>query len=227
MQMKRTNHNMIDVVSAGPGNEDLLTIQARKILDEAQVVFCARRNENLVASADKRRPLTPFSAALEEMETLRKSGLRIAVLLSGDAGLYSLLPVLEEHFGPDALRVSPGISSLQAFCARLCIPWQESRILSAHGRELLGAFLKTLNSKKDIIDRIFVIDSGVKLLTAGNSLYNEFITLIKEIPVVTACVESIEEYGADDAGLPANCEVLGISDIAKALIDTQGLITLE
>lgn len=141
MQMKRTNHNMIDVVSAGPGNEDLLTIQARKILDEAQVVFCARRNENLVASADKRRPLTPFSAALEEMETLRKSGLRIAVLLSGDAGLYSLLPVLEEHFGPDALRVCPGISSLQAFCARLCIPWQESRILSAHGRELTPSAL--------------------------------------------------------------------------------------
>ncbi len=139
--MKQTNHNVIDVISAGPGNEDFLTIQAVKILDEAQIVFCASRNENLVVSADKLRPLTPFSAALEEMDALRKKGLRIAVLLSGDAGLYSLLPVLREHFGPDALQVCPGVSSLQAFCARLCVPWQEARILSAHGRELTPSAL--------------------------------------------------------------------------------------
>ena len=140
-------------------------------------------------------------------------------IVSGDSVVIEQSPVIEVE--PEKLEIFQGAS------LAVLIKHDYYSSDSAHGRELLGAFLKALSSKKDIIDRIFVIDSGVKLLTAGNSLYNEFITLIKEIPVVTACAESIEEYGADDAGLPANCEVLGISDIAKTLIDTQGLITLE
>ena len=140
-------------------------------------------------------------------------------IVSGDSVVIEQSPIIEVE--PEKLEIfrNSGLAVL--------IKHDYYSTDSAHGRELLRAFLKALSSKKDIIDRIFIVDSGVKLLADSNSLYNEFITLIKEIPVVTACAESIEEYGSDDAGLPANCEVLGISDIAKALIDTQGLITLE
>lgn len=133
--------NWIDVVSAGPGNEDLLTAQARRTLDEADAVFCADRTQTLVGNPAVCRHLTPFSKALEDMETLRAEGLRVAVLLSGDAGLYSMLPLLSERFGREALRVHPGVSSLQAFCARLGIPWQQARILSAHGKQLTPSAL--------------------------------------------------------------------------------------
>ena len=133
--------NWIDVVSAGPGNEDLLTAQARRTLDEADAVFCADRTQTLVGNPAVCRHLTPFSKALEDMETLRAEGLRVAVLLSGDAGLYSMLPLLSERFGREALRVHPGVSSLQAFCARLGIPWQQARILSAHGTQLTPSAL--------------------------------------------------------------------------------------
>ena len=133
--------NWIDVVSAGPGNEDLLTAQARRTLDEADAVFCADRTQTLVGNPAVCRHLTPFSKALENMETLRAEGLRVAVLLSGDAGLYSMLPLLSERFGREALRVHPGVSSLQAFCARLGIPWQQARILSAHGKQLTPSAL--------------------------------------------------------------------------------------
>lgn len=133
--------NWIDVVSAGPGNEDLLTAQARRTLDEADAVFCADRTQTLVGDPAVCRHLTPFSKALEDMETLRAEGLRVAVLLSGDAGLYSMLPLLSERFGREALRVRPGVSSLQAFCARLGIPWQQARILSAHGKQLTPSAL--------------------------------------------------------------------------------------
>ena len=133
--------NWIDVVSAGPGSEDFLTVQARRTLDEADAVFCAERTQNLVRNPAVCRPLTPFSKALEDMEALREEGLRIAVLLSGDAGLYSMLPILTERFGREALRVLPGVSSLQAFCAKLGIPWQQARILSAHGKQLTPSAL--------------------------------------------------------------------------------------
>ena len=140
-------------------------------------------------------------------------------IVSGDSVVIEQSPVIEVE--PEKLEIFQGGS------LAVLIKHDYYSSDSSHGRELLRAFLTALSSKKDIIDRIFVVDSGVKLLADGNSLYNEFKTLIKEIPVVTTCAESIEEYGSDDAGLPANCEVLGISDIAKALIDTQGLITLE
>ena len=128
--------NWMDVISAGPGGEGLLTEEARRAIQCADAVFCADRHAGLVPDAGKRRPLTPFSAALDEMDALLRENRRPAVLVSGDAGLYSLLPVLKKRFGPGKLRVLPGVSSLQALCARLCVPWQEAAILSAHGRDL-------------------------------------------------------------------------------------------
>ena len=133
--------NWMDVISAGPGGEGLLTEEARRAIQCADAVFCADRHAGLVPDTGKRRPLTPFSAALDEMDALLRENRRPAVLVSGDAGLYSLLPVLKKRFGPGKLRVLPGVSSLQALCARLCVPWQEAAILSAHGRELSSSAL--------------------------------------------------------------------------------------
>ena len=112
--------NWIDVISAGPGDRRMLTAEALQAIGEADAVFCAERNDGLVPDAGKRRSLTPLSAALDDLEALLQNGCHTAVLVSGDAGLYSLLPVLKKRFGGDRLRVYPGVSSLQAFCARLC-----------------------------------------------------------------------------------------------------------
>ena len=128
--------NLIDVISAGPGGKALLTEEARKAVLNADAVFCAPRHADLVPDGQKRFLLTPFLPALDQLEEMAANGLRTAVLVSGDAGLYSLLPVLEKRFGRERLRVVPGVSSLAAFCARLGIPWQEAAILSAHGRAL-------------------------------------------------------------------------------------------
>jgi len=122
--------NWIDVISAGPGAAELLTAQAAQTIDNAEAVFCAERNNDL-APAAKRRPLTPFEDAMTAMEGLTHP----AVLVSGDAGLYSMLGLLTRRFGRERLRVIPGVSSLQAFCAKLSIPWQNAKILSAHGRD--------------------------------------------------------------------------------------------
>ena len=140
-------------------------------------------------------------------------------IVSGDSVVIEQSPVIEVE--PEKLEIFQGAS------IAILIKHDYYSSDSAHGRQLLRGFLTALSSKKAIIDRIFVVDSGVKLLDDGNALYNEFINLINEIPVVTVCAESLEEYGAGDIGLPANCEAAGIGIIAAALIDTQGLITLE
>ena len=64
-------------------------------------------------------------------------GPAICVLYSGDSGFYSgtrsLLPLLKEA-GLKA-RVLPGISSIQVFSARLGEPWQDWKLVSAHGTD--------------------------------------------------------------------------------------------
>lgn len=122
--------NWIDVISVGPGDEKQLTLAAQEAIARAAAVYCAARHAPLVPP-EKQRPLTPFSDAIAALE---KEG-NAAVLVSGDAGLYSMLELLARRFGRERLRVIPGVSSLQALCARLAVSWQEAKVLSLHGRD--------------------------------------------------------------------------------------------
>ncbi len=123
------------VIGAGPGSKEMLTGEAASAINESELVWCAKRNCELVPEA-KRRSLTPFGAAMDEIEQALKQGRRVSALLSGDTGLYSLLPLLNKRFGPENIRVICGVSSVQALCARLGMSWQDAKIVSAHGRAL-------------------------------------------------------------------------------------------
>lgn len=125
----------IAVVSVGPGTETGLTLQAHLEIAAAVVVFCAPRCAEL-AQRKETFALSPFEQAIEKMKALAQKDIAVAVLVSGDAGLYSLLPLLKKKLGGENLRVIAGVSSLQTFMAAQGMPWQDARILSAHGREL-------------------------------------------------------------------------------------------
>ena len=127
--------NKLYVIGAGPGSSDMMTPEAQSAVNDADLVWSAERNDALVPQT-KRRSLTPFAAAMDEMEQALKMGRQAAALLSGDTGLYSLLPLLVKRFGERNIQVICGVSSVQALCARLGMNWQDARILSAHGREL-------------------------------------------------------------------------------------------
>lgn len=128
--------NCLDVISVGPGHRDLVTPEAEKAIAGAAHIFCADRLAPFVDRPEKRHNLLPIPEALTKLDALLEQGCPCAVLVSGDAGLYSLLPLLVRHLGKERIRVIPGISSVQAFCAHLGIPWQDACILSAHGREM-------------------------------------------------------------------------------------------
>ena len=125
----------IAVIGVGPGAEDGLTLRARAEMERAECVFAARRHAHL-APEGRLRPLEPLSEALTAIGREREAGRRVAVLVSGDTGVYSMLPLLERTFGAEAVRAVPGVSALQALCAALGESWQEACVLSGHGREL-------------------------------------------------------------------------------------------
>lgn len=96
----------------------------------------ARARHAVLVPPEKARPLSPLEGAIEQMRLSSDAGQSAAVLVSGDAGLYSLLEMLKRKIGGEYLRVHPGISALQLFAARLGVSWQDAKILSAHGRAL-------------------------------------------------------------------------------------------
>ncbi len=129
----------IAVIGIGPGRDACMTAEAAREIAQSEVVYAAARHAHL--AGDRHAPLEPLGAAMEDMSVRRLAGARVAVLLSGDASLYSLLPALTRAFGAEALRVIPGVGALQSFCAALREPWQDAAVLSAHGRELSASAL--------------------------------------------------------------------------------------
>lgn len=132
----------ITVIGAGPGDAKALTQEALEAIAQAEVVFAAQRHAALAGRTV--RPLEPLSEALESISQLLAAGRPVAVLVSGDPGLYSLLGLLVRRFGEAVTRVIPGVSALQSLAAKLRESWQGAHVASAHGRALTPSALAHL-----------------------------------------------------------------------------------
>ena len=126
----------IVVVGCGPGSLDYVTEAARRAVAEAEVLVGSRRLLETFASHGGERIVvgSNVAAALDQIARRREEGRRIAVLVSGDPGVFSLSASVVRRFGRAACEVVPGISSVQVAFARLGLGWTDARILSAHGR---------------------------------------------------------------------------------------------
>lgn len=128
----------VTVVGVGPGSGEYLLPVAKEAVLAADVLVGGRNALALFAflGKEQRRIGRDLDGVLEFIDAARQDR-RVAVLLSGDPGFYSLLPRLRQHFGDD-VEVIPGISSLQLACARLGIKWDDMAVASVHGRGLDG-----------------------------------------------------------------------------------------
>ncbi|MCC8047341.1 MAG: precorrin-6A reductase [Clostridiales bacterium] len=61
---------------------------------------------------------------------------RAAILMSGDVGFYSGAKGIAETFKEEEVHYFCGISSVVYFASRIPTPWQDAKLLSAHGKEL-------------------------------------------------------------------------------------------
>lgn len=86
--------------------------------------------------ASRAQPLrAPLSATIEEIAALRDQHKKVALLADGDPLFFGIGATLVRALGKDSVRVLPAISSLQAACARLNMPWHDVVCLSLHGRD--------------------------------------------------------------------------------------------
>ena len=125
----------VTVVGVGPGSGEYLSPAAAAAVREAEVLVGGRHALSLFPEDGRERRLigSDLDGVLDFIDGARQEK-RVAVLLSGDPGFFSLLPRLRLRFGAENLRVIPGISSLQLACARLALNWQDFYTVSVHGR---------------------------------------------------------------------------------------------
>ncbi len=127
----------VTVVGVGPGSREYLLPVAERAVLQSDVLVGGARALKLFAHLGKQcyQIDRHLDAVLDFIEAARENQ-RVAVLLSGDPGYFSLLPRLRARLGEKNLVVIPGISSLQLACARLGMNWEDFFHVSLHGRGL-------------------------------------------------------------------------------------------
>ena len=119
-----------------PPYASLLSAEARRILDNAEILIGGRAQLALFEG----HPASTLTVGADTDDLYARirahyeAGRRQAALCSGDALFYGLGARLAEQLGADAVRVLPGVSSLQAAAAVLGLPWERAIAVSLHGR---------------------------------------------------------------------------------------------
>ncbi|WP_020611210.1 precorrin-6y C5,15-methyltransferase (decarboxylating) subunit CbiE [Sediminispirochaeta bajacaliforniensis] len=131
---------MIHIIGTGPGDGRYTLDQARETIKRC-TAFAGFRSHALRFIP----PSIPFIdlsseggrgiySGLNEIERLRLEGEdEIGILVSGDPGFHSLLPLVRSRYPQWELRIVPGLSAFQVACAKIGIPWQELELVSLHG----------------------------------------------------------------------------------------------
>lgn len=139
------------IIGAGMGAPDTLTGEAHRALDEADVVLATAR----LAALDAKAIVCPFGELAAR--AMQAEGDTVAVLVSGDVGFFSAAARLREQFAPHGeVRLVCGLSSLQYFCAKLGVSYDDACVCSLHGRA--GSILGAVSYHK----KVFVLTGGTQ-----------------------------------------------------------------
>ncbi|MFH1114143.1 MAG: precorrin-6y C5,15-methyltransferase (decarboxylating) subunit CbiE [Pseudomonadota bacterium] len=127
---------LITIVGCGPGSLDYVTRAAQKAVARADVLVGAQRLLDLFPASPAERVVVrgKIAEALDAVEARYRSR-SVAVLVTGDPGLFSLAGLVIKRFGRNRCRVIPGISSIQAAFAQIGLDWADARIVSAHKQD--------------------------------------------------------------------------------------------
>ncbi len=166
--MNETNAGKITVLGLGPGSEAMITPEVKAALERASAVVGYNYYMDLISNLIPPKAICVDTGMKQETERaekafeLAKQGHQVAVISSGDAGIYGMAPLIMELWDkkqPTSVEVSvlPGVSAMQAAAAKcgaplghdfcsislsdLLTPWKtiEKRIRAAAGADFVTA----------------------------------------------------------------------------------------
>ena len=148
----------IYIIGVGPGSKDYLTQKAINTVQKVDITIGSQRAVNLFDNVNETIifNVKNLTNTLEKSVDLAKEGKNVAILSTGDPGFSGVLKPIkrisdEKNFNFENIEVIPGISSLQLAAAKNLINWDETNIITFHGRENIKDILKFINNGKKTI----------------------------------------------------------------------------
>jgi cobalt-precorrin-7 (C5)-methyltransferase len=141
--------NKIYIIGIGPGSKDYLLPIAKTKIEDSDLLIGTKRLLSLFK--DLKKETIPLKTNLDQIvsyikETRKEK--KIALLVSGDPGLYSLLNKISKILNRKEYQVIPGISSISLAAAKIGQPWQDYKIISLHGRKINNLASQVKNNPK-------------------------------------------------------------------------------
>ncbi|WP_434510222.1 precorrin-6y C5,15-methyltransferase (decarboxylating) subunit CbiE [Desulfitobacterium sp. AusDCA] len=129
---------MIKVIGIGPGSREWLPPAIDEVVASCEVLLGGKRALELFPNFQGESCILSgkLSDGVQQIRVSLAEKKQVGVLVSGDPGFYSFLPMLKREFPETEIIVYPGISSMQFAFARAGLPWQEAEFVSVHGRPL-------------------------------------------------------------------------------------------
>ncbi|UOD34939.1 precorrin-6y C5,15-methyltransferase (decarboxylating) subunit CbiE [Deferribacteraceae bacterium V6Fe1] len=196
----------IYIISAGCGNKDYLTVKALKTAEKVDFLIGAERFKNLFS---ENRYVVLKNTVKDAIEILSNEQSRIiGVVVSGDAGFFSLSKLLYARFKERIIEVIPGISSIQLGMARLFKSYDNVEFLSFHGKEIpFEEFEKKLEFCLHYNKNLYIISD-----------YNH--KIFDFLPKLNNILANFQIYILNNLGLPDESiyKIESLQDINKLIL---------
>ncbi|WP_319200955.1 precorrin-6y C5,15-methyltransferase (decarboxylating) subunit CbiE [uncultured Ilyobacter sp.] len=177
----------IDVLGLGPGNRDYILPEVEKRIKSSDLVVGGKRNIEGISDLTAGKEIAYIDRHLKELVQSMKDKMsekKIAVVLSGDTGFYSMLGYLRKNFEMSELDVVPGISSMQYFFAKIGEQWHDAVIKSVHGREFdyiealktsgkVGLLTDDINTPQEISRKVWEAGIEATVYVGENLSYSD------------------------------------------------------
>ena len=137
------------IIGIGPGTEEYLLPVARKEIETSDCLVGGKRALRLFQHLHKEE--VPVEGNFEKVIPFllkEREKKKIALLVSGDPGLYSFLNTVSRHLKREEYVVLPGISTVQIAFARIGEGWEDATIISLYGRRSEDLVLRVKESLK-------------------------------------------------------------------------------
>jgi len=134
---RKGDMNKVYIIGIGSGTEDYLLPVARKEIESSDCLVGGKRALHLFQFLSKEERLLEgnFEQVIPFLLKEREKK-KIAVLVSGDPGLYSFLGTISQVLRKEDYVVIPGVSTVQIAFARIGERWEDATLLSLHGRKM-------------------------------------------------------------------------------------------
>lgn len=154
----------VHVVGIGLDGADGLMDSVRQMLSRATLLIGSDRHLSYFPNHRAQRLLLgDFTQAIKEIRHQLTAGSDcIVVLVTGDPLFFGLGRLLLAELPPDQLTFHPHLSSVQLAFNRIKVPWQDARVISAHGRSVD----ELIQALQQGVEKIAVLTDGTNTPSA-------------------------------------------------------------